>query len=211
MERVLRGLHWKSLLLYLDDVIVIGNTFEEHCSHLEELLSRFRAAGLKLKPSKCHIFQTKVDYLGHVISNEGESTNPDKVSVINDWPVPKNLTELQAFLGTVGYYQQYVEGFAAKARPLTKLNSKKKKFECTQNCQEAFEVLKQSLLQAPVLGYPDPSLNYILDTDASLDGVGAVLSQIQDGRERVILYFSNSLSGDQKNYCVTRRELLAVI
>ena len=125
--------------------------------------------------------------------------------------MPKNLTELQAFLGTVGYYRQYVEGFAAKARPLTRLNSKKVKFEWTQNCQEAFEVLKQSLLQAPVLGYPDPSLNYIIDTDASLDGVGAVLSQIQDGRERVISNFSNSLSGGQKNYCVTRRELLAVI
>ena len=82
---------------------VIGNTFEEHCGHVGEVFSRFLAAGLKLKTSKCHIFQTKVDYLGHVVCREGVSTNSDKESVINDWPVLRNLTDLQPFLGTVGF------------------------------------------------------------------------------------------------------------
>ena len=211
MEKVLHGLHWKSLLLYLDDVIVMGSDFQSHFNNLEQVLSRLRSAGLKLKPSKCHLFQTEVAYLGHVVSQNGVATDPDKVSAVAEWPAPKNLSELQSFLGTVGYYRQYVEDFAHKARPLTKLTSKNVKYVWTTECQEAFEVLRQSLLSSPVLAYPDPNLEYILDTDASLDGVGAVLLQVQDGRERVISYYSRTLSAAQRNYCVTRRELLAVV
>ena len=211
MERVLQGLHWKSLLLYLDDVIIIGNTFQQHYDNLVEVLNRLRQAGLKLKPSKCHLFQKEVIYLGHVVSSTGVSTDPEKISAVADWPVPKNLTELQSFLGLTGYYRQYVEGFATKARPLTKLTGKNVKFYWTDECQDAFDSLKQALLTAPVLGYPDPALHYILDTDASLSGVGAVLSQVQNGNERVISYYSRALSPSQQNYCVTRRELLAVV
>ena len=211
MERVLRGLHWKTLLLYLDDVIVIGDTFGNQLAHLEEVLTRFRAAGLKLKPSKCHLFQTQVNYLGHVVSKDGVATDPAKVTAVADWPVPRNLTELRAFLGTVGYYRRYVEGFASRARPLTKLTAKDIKFHWTVECQNAFDSLKQSLISAPVLGYPDPALQYILDTDASLEGVGAVLSQMQAGTERVVSYYSRVLASAERNYCVTRRELLAVV
>ena len=211
MERVLHGLHWKSLLLYLDDVIVVGKTFTEHYDHLEEVLTPFRGAGLKLKPSKCHLFKTEVNYLGHVVSHDGVATDPGKISAVANWPVPRNLTELRAFLGTVGYYRQYVESFASKARPLTRLTAKDVKFQWCSECQNAFDLLKNSLTTAPVLGYPDPALEYILDTDASLDGVGSVLSQIQAGHERVISYYSRALSSSERNYCVTRRELLAVV
>ena len=211
MERVLHGLHWKTLLLYLDDVIVIGDNFNNHLSHLEEVLARFKLAGLKLKPAKCHLFQTKVTYLGHVVSQDGVATDPEKVSAVADWPVPNNLKELQAFVGTAGYYRQYVESFASKARPLTKLNNPSTKFYWDEQCQNAFETIKQSLLTAPILGYPDPNLAYILDTDASLEGIGAVLSQVQDDQERVISYYSRALGSAERNYCVTRRELLAVV
>ena len=211
MERVLHGMHWKSLLLYLDDIIVIGNDFDNHFSRLEEVLQRFRAANLKLKPSKCHLFQTKVDYLGHVVSKHGVATDPTKVNAVANWPVPKNLSELRAFLGTVGYYRQYVDGFASTARPLTKLTGKDTKFQWSEECQVAFNSLKQALISAPVLGYPDPALEYILDTDASLEGIGAVLSQVQGGKERVISYYSRALDKSERNYCVTRRELLAVV
>ena len=88
MERILQGLHWKSLLLYLDDVIVIGKDFNDHYNHLQEVLIRRQAAGLKLKPSKCHLFQTEVRYLGHIVSRRGVSTDPDKISAVADWPVP---------------------------------------------------------------------------------------------------------------------------
>ena len=166
---------------------------------------------MKLKPSKCHLFQTEVRYLGHVVSKNGVATDPKKVAAVADWPVPKSLTELRAFLGTVGYYRQYVENFAEKARPLNQLTNKDVKFQWSAECELAFSSLKQSLLTAPVLGYPDPSLAYILDTDASLVGVRAVLSQVQDGKERVISYYSQSLTRAERNYCATRRELLAVV
>ena len=211
MERVLHGLHWKTLLLYLDDVIVIEKDFDSHMSHLEEVLVHFRFAGLKLKPSKCHLFQTKFAYLGNVVSKDGVATDPAKVSAVADWPVPQNLKELQAFIGTAGYYRQYVENFASKARPLTKLNNPDIKFSWNEECQAAFDELKKSLLTAPVLGYPDPAISYILDTDASLEGIGAVLSQVQNGKERVVSYYSRVLSTPERNYCVTRRELLAVV
>ena len=211
MERVLHGLHWKSLLLYLDDIIVIGNSFDNHYQNLKEVLSRLRAAGLKLKPAKCHLFQTKVAYLGHVVSCDGVATDPDKTAAVANWPIPRYLSELRAFLGTVGYYRQYIPSFSSKARPLNVLTSKHVQFKWTTECQDAFQSLKHSLMVSPVLGYPDPSLSYSLDTDASLDGVGAVLSQVQNGQERVISYYSRSLSIPERNYCVTRRELLAVV
>lgn len=211
MERVMHGLHWKSLLLYLDDVIVIGKDFQDQYEHLKEVLTRLRSAGLKLKPSKCHLFQTEVRYLGHVVSKQGVATDPEKTTAIADWPIPRNVSELRGFLGTVGYYRQYVNNFASKSRPLTKLTGKHEKFQWTIECQNAFDVLKQSLLTAPVLGYPDAALEYILDTDASLEGVRAVLSQVQAGHERVISYYSRALSPAERNYCVTRRELLAVV
>ena len=96
-------------MLYLDDVIITGKNFNDHYNHLQEVLIRLQAAGLKLKPSKCHLFQTEVRYLGHVVSRGGVSTDPDKISAVPDWPVSQNLLNLQAFLGTVGYDRQYVE------------------------------------------------------------------------------------------------------
>ena len=124
MEQVFQGLHWKTLLLYLDDVIVIAPDFETHLRRLEEVLKRLRQAGLKLKPSKCALLQAKVQYLGHVVSADGISTDPEKIEAVRDCPPPSDLKELQAFLGTVGYYRQYLADFATIAKPLTVLTSK---------------------------------------------------------------------------------------
>jgi transposase InsO family protein len=211
MEMVLRGLHWKTLLIYLDDVIVFSNSLEEHCDRLAEVFQRLRSAGLKLKPSKCELFRTKVNYLGHVVSSQGVSTDPDKVKAVQEWPTPQCLTQLKAFLGTVGYYRRYIPDYATIAKPLTRLTSKKLAKDWDDECNEAFKKLKESLVSAPVLGYPDPALPYVLDTDASKWAVGAVLSQVQEGRERVIAYFSKTFSPAELNYCTTRKELLAVI
>ena len=128
MENVFRGLHWKTLLLYLDDVIVVGNTFENHCNRLEEVFSRLRTAGLKLKPSKCELFQTEVKYLGHIVSNAGVATDPVKIESVSNWPIPSNVAEIRSFLGTVGYYRQYIKSFASVAKPLTHLTKKGEKF-----------------------------------------------------------------------------------
>ena len=139
------------------------------------MFQRFTAAHLKLKPSKCTLFQNEVRYLGHV-SKDGVSTDPEKVSALADWSTPKCLAELQAFLGTIGYYLQCIKGFASLAKPLTRLTGKEYPCCWDEATQTAFEQLKESLVQAPILQYPDCSLPYIIDTDASQDGYGAVLS-----------------------------------
>ena len=121
MEQVVHELHWKTLLLYLDNIIVIAPDFETHLDRLGEVLGRLRGAGLKFKPAKCELLQTKVSYLRRVVSQWEVSMDPEKIEAVAQWPVPKDLKELQAFLGTVGYYRQYRPGFATRAKPLTGL------------------------------------------------------------------------------------------
>ena len=211
MERVVAGLQWQTLLVYLDDVIVYGSSVLEEIQRLREVLRRFRLAGLKLKPSKCHLFKQSVGYLGHVVSKEGIATDPDKIEAVKSWPSPTNIKEVRSFLGLASYYRRYIRGFADVARPLHRLTEKARKFLWDKECEEAFQTLKGRLQQAPILAYPNPEGDFILDTDASGDGIGAVLSQIQQGEERVIAYASRTLSRPERNYCVTRRELLAVV
>ena len=144
------------------------------------------------------------------MSATGVATDPEKVVAVKEWPRPQGIKQLQAFLGTVGYYRQYIPGFATVAQPLHRLTSQKTDWSWEEAEQNSFELLQRKLMTAPVLEYPDPSQIYILDTDASGFGVGAVLSQEQ-GVERVIAYYSKTFSPLERNYCVTRRELLATV
>jgi len=124
MEQVLSRLHWKTLLIYLDDAIVISSDFTTHVSRLREVFDCLRAAGLKLKPSKCALLQPEVTYLGHVVGCDGVATDPEKVQAVKEWTVLRDLSELHAFLGLVGYYRQYIPGFAGVAQPLNQLTAK---------------------------------------------------------------------------------------
>ena len=211
MERVMNGLQWEILLVYLDDIIVYGSSIEEEIHRLETTFQRLRAAKLKLKPSKCNLFQKEVLYLGHVVSEQGVSTDPAKIEAVKDWPVPTNVTAVRSFIGTASYYRRFMQGFANIARPLHQLMGKNVKFKWSVDCQVAFETLRDRLISAPILAYPDFTKSFILDTDASGYGMGAVLSQEHDGVERVIAYGSKTLKRNEMNYCVTRRELLAVV
>jgi len=157
MEQVLSGLHWKTLLIYLDDVIVISPDFETHVSRLREVFERLRGAGLKLKPSKCALLQPKVKYLRHIVGRNGVETDPEKVRAIEDWVTPQDLTRLRAFLGLVGYYRQYIPDFAGIAQPLNQLTTKGVTWQWTPVEQGAFDRLKGCLLTAPILAYPDPT------------------------------------------------------
>jgi len=186
MEQVLRGLHWKTLQVYLDDIIVISPDFSTHISRLREVFERLRGASLKLKPSKCTLLQPEVKYLGHIVSRNGVATDPKKVRAVKDWVTPQDLAGLRAFLGLVGYHRQYIPDFAGVAQPLNRLTAKGVTWQWTSVEQRAFDCLKSRLLEAPILTYPDPTLEYILDTDASDQNVGAVLSQVQEGREVVV-------------------------
>ena len=211
MEKVMKGLQWEILLIYLDDVIVYGKTVQEEIERLRITFSRLRAANLKLKPSKCHLFQTSVLYLGHIVSAEGVMTDPDKIKAIKEWPTPRCVKEVRSFLGLASYYRRFIQGFADIASPLHELTSKAKQFQWSEPCENAFQELQLRLQNAPILAYPLPEGDFVLDTDASAEAMGAVLSQVQDGEEKVIAYFSKKFSKAERNYCVTRRELLAVV
>jgi predicted aspartyl protease len=211
MEYLLAGLHWETCLIYLDDIIVFADTFEQHIERLGNVLTKVQGGGLKISPKKCHFFQTKVHFLGHVVSNQGIATDPEKVTAVKEWPTPKNVHEVRSFLGTCSYYRRFIQSFADIARPLHKLTEKTTPFVWSSNCEMAFKTLQLSLVTAPILGYPDMNDPFTLDTDASGFGIGAVLSQIHEGTERVVAYFSKTLGKAERNYCVTRRELLAII
>ena len=171
----------------------------------------FRRASLTLKPKKCHLFQKEVEYLGHLISERGITCSQKKIKAVEDWPIPRDKTEVRSFLGLLNYYRRFIPDFATVAFPLTKLTQKKIKFSWNEKCQYSFERLQFLLVSAPILGYPKREGDFILDTDGSQMGIGAVLSQIQDGEERVIAYASKALNKAQQRYCTTYIELLAVV
>ncbi|KAI5725816.1 hypothetical protein M8J77_020471 [Diaphorina citri] len=211
MDCVLRGLTWKTCLVYLDDIIVIGKTFQEHVENLKAVFLRLRSAHLKLGPKKCNLFRTEVKYLGHIVSADGVKTDPDKIEAVKSWPVPKDKHEVRSFLGLATYYRRFIKGFADIARCLHRLTEKGRQFVWTEECGKSFEALKRELSQAPVLHYPVPGKPFVLDTDASNTGIGAVLSQINNGSETPVAYFSRALSKPERNYCVTRKELLGLV
>ena len=213
METVLQGMQWERAVLYLDDIIVFSDSVEEHLKRLEEILQRLRAANLMLKPSKCHFFKRQVEFLGHIVSQYGVSTDPHKVEAVKEWPTPRRVRDVRAFLGLTGYYRRFIQNYGEIAKPLHELTEKNSEFIWTTERERAFQKLKSSLTTAPILGYPSAEEDdvFLLDTDASNCHIGAVLSQRQGGEEKVIAYGSKVLSKSERNYCVTRRELLAVV
>ena len=173
----------------------IPQTLIAHLDRLAEVLDRFRAAGLKLKPAKCELLQPQVSYLGHVVSADGVSTDPEKIEAVKDWKTPTCVSEVRAFLGFVGYYQRFIPDFATVAKPLNRLTSKKSDFSWGEEEEFSFQQLRRAMISTPVLAYPSPEAGFIVDTDASNDAaVHAVLSQCQGGEERAIAYYSKTFS-----------------
>jgi hypothetical protein len=211
MEMVLRGLQWKTCLIYIDDIIVFGNSFENTLENFRTVLHRLRWANLKLKVSKCELFKKEVIFLGHQVGRLGVSADPAKIEVMKSWPRPQTIVNVQSFLGTVGYYQKFIPNYGKNAAPLFLFNRKNAEFYWEEEQETAFQTLKKLMCEAPILAYPRQTGLLILDTDASDDGVGGVLSQIQDGEEKVLYYFSQTMNKHQRQYCATKRELLAVI
>jgi len=168
-------------------------------------------ANLKLKPSKCHLLCKEVNFLGHVISAGTIATDKEKTEKVASWPRPQNITEVRSFLGFASYYRRFLRNFSGIATPLHALTGKNARFFWTEECEIAFQTLKNNLISSPVMAMLLDEGEYRLDTDASNLSIGAVLSQVQNGEERVIAYGSRTLNSSEKNYCVTRRELLAIV
>lgn len=199
---------------YLDDIIVISSSFEEHVSLLLRVLDKLRSANLTVNFEKCKFFRSQLKYLGYVVDAKGLRTDPEKVEAILNYPTPSCRKDLKRFLGTATWYRRFVPNFSTIAGPLNKLTSNKKnapKFQWTPEADLAFNKLKECLVSAPVLSCPNYDLPFEVHTDASNFGVGAMLTQMVDGKEHPIAYMSRSLSGSEKNYSITERETLAVI
>ena len=213
MDVVMSGLHLDVCLVYLDDIVVFSKTIEEHVERLVRVLGRLRSAGLKLKPEKCRLMQRSVSFLGHVVSDRGIATDPEKTRMVSEWPVPVSVKEVRSFLGLTGYYRRFVKNYASIAAPLHTLTKKDQPFvwtELTEETQEAFEALKEALTSPSVFAMPNDTGEFVLDTDACDRTIGDVLSQMQDGVEKVIAYAGRSLD-KRDNYCTTRKEWLAIV
>ena len=214
MTYVLQNMLWKNVLVYLDDIIILGRTFEEHRCVLESVLQRFREHNLKFKPKKCELFRTEVDFLGRRVGRNGISIPEAKIKSVLEWPVPVTKTDLESFLGFINYHRDFIEALADKAAPLYQLVKETRpneKLIWESEHQSIFDDLIRCMVSAPVLAYPDATGLFILDVDASGVAIGAELSQIQDNSERVIAYASQALSSVQRRYCTTRKELLALV
>jgi len=210
MQKVLKGYIGTKCLLYLDDIIVYGKTFEEVFQNLQDVFARFDKYNLKLKAKKCKLFQRKVNFLGHVVSEAGIECDPKKIEKINQIVPPKNRSEVRSILGLGNYYRRFIKDYGHIVSPLQRLTRKDVTFSWGEREDLALETLKRAFCSTPILAFPDFSKEFIVDTDASSYAIGGVLSQIQDGQEKVIMYGSKVLSGSQLRWCTTRRELWAV-
>lgn len=216
MSQVLRGLHWKIVLCYIDDLVILSKSFKEHLEHLHLVFTRLREANLTLHPEKCHFGLERVMFLGHILSKDGVSVDTAKTDKVRNFPIPKSQTELKSYLGLCNYYRRFVKGFANIASPLNNLlkGNKKGKFkpgDWTEDCQNAFETLKTALTTAPVLGFPNMNKDFYLSADASGTALGYVLGQKDHGKENVIAYGGRALSKHERNWSVTDQECLAII
>ena len=210
MTKVLGGI--EQTVVYLDDILIFSKSLEQHYEALDKVLDQIGKAGLRINPEKCHILKTEVKFLGHVINDKGIQTDPSKLEAIKTFEKPKCVKNLRSFLGICNYYRRFIKDYATKAKTLEQLcGLNKKKLLWTDACDAAFAEMKEALTTPPILGFPDFQKEFILDTDASFDTIGAVLSQRdKNGRERVIAYGSHSMNNHEKGYCITRKELLAM-
>ena len=221
VQLVLKKVPSSMALPYLDDVCVHSKDIATHLVALRKVFQAYRDAGLKLKPSKCALFQDEITYLGHDVSAAGIKPSKKHVEIIKDWPMPETRTQIRTFLGILGYHSQHIQNYAAAAEPLRQYQREvepkmeKKVFEMSFEAQTAFLRLREVLRSGPILAYPDWNSPepFIVDTDWSHDAscIGGVLSQKQNGIERVIAYSAKRLKGARLNYSSNKGEIWAII
>lgn len=210
MTVAMSGLNYESCFIYLDDLIIFGNSLQNHNINLTKVLQRLRKVNLKLNPSKCDFLKKEILYLGHIISSDGISPDPEKLKAIVQYPIPQNADEAKRFVAFANYYRKFINNFAQIAQPLNELSRKGKIFVWTEKCQLSFDKLKQAITNPPLLQYPNFSENntFILKTDASGYAIGSILCNSND---KPIAFASRVLNKAEQNYCTIEKELLAIV
>nr|GFC28376.1 putative reverse transcriptase domain-containing protein [Tanacetum cinerariifolium] len=207
MNRVCKPYLDKFVIVFIDDILIYSKDEKEREEHLRKILEFLKKEELYAKFSKCEFWIPKVQFIGHVIDNQGIHMDPVEIESVKDWASPKSPTEIHQFLGLTGYYRRFIEGFSKVAKPMTKLTQKKVEFKWGDKQEAAFQLLKQKLCSAPILALPEGSEDSIVYCDASNKGLGAVLMQ----KEKVISYASHQLKIYEKNYTTHDLELGAVV
>jgi hypothetical protein len=197
----------KFVLVFIDDILVYLKTKEEHEEHLKIVLQTLRKHKLYAKFDKFNFYQRRIQYLGHVISEEGIAVDPEKIRVVMEWPIPKDVDDIRSFMGITGYYHRFIEGFSKITYPITSLQKKGIRFIWSQNFQESFIKLKEMLTTTPILGVADPNKDFTVCMDVSKEGLGGVLTQ----EGHVIYYESRKLKEHEQNYVTHDLELAIVI
>jgi len=193
MTKVFKDVGDSFLMVFVDDLNVHNEEWQDHLQHLGAVLSRLREVNLKLNPNKCCFATASVIFVGHVVNKERTRPDPSKIDVVRGFPTPTTVTTVRSFLGLTGYYRNYIKGYSKLAGPLFKLTKKDVAFVWIQDCQRAFDALKKALMGAPILVRPNFKEPFCLDVDWSTKGVGAILSQKEGRFERVIAYASKAL------------------
>ncbi|MGL4388093.1 MAG: reverse transcriptase domain-containing protein, partial [Brevinema sp.] len=211
MNTILTGLNGMQCFVYLDDIVVYSKTLKEHIDRLRNVFTRISENNLKLQPDKCEFLRKEVAYLGHIITSKGLLPNPEKIKAVKDYPVPKNVKDIQAFFGLAGYYRRFIKDFSKIVKPINKLLIKGTEFKWDKEQQNAFEYLKEKLTTAPLLQYPNFNRQFTLTTDASNYAIGSVLSQTNDNSDLPVAYASRTLNNTEINYSTIEKELLAIV
>jgi hypothetical protein len=197
----------KFVVVFIDDILVYSKNEDEHTEHLHIVLQRLRDHCLYAKLSKCDFWLREIKFLGHTISQDGISVDPEKVQEVMNWKPPTTVRQIRSFLGLAGYYQRFIPDFSRIAKPLTELLKKGVKYEWSHKCEDAFHTLRQQLTTAPVLAQPDNTKPFEVYCDASGTGLGCVLMQ----DNRVIAYASQALRPHEQKYPTHDLELADVV
>lgn len=199
------------VIVFLDDILIFSKNKEDHMKHVQRVLQVLRDNKLYAKESKCEFFKTEISFLGHVINEHGVHMETSKVAAVTDWPTPVDASQVRAFLGLAGYYRKFVKNFSRISSPLSELLKKDVKFEWSLEADTAFKALKTAVSTSPVLILPDPSVEYIVDTDSSGFAIGAALLQDQGRGVQPIAFMSKKMLDAEKNYTVREQEMLAIV
>jgi len=212
LDSIFHDVKFKYVFNYLDDLLVYSESFEDHLRHLEEVLIRLRGAGLTVNPDKVSFAKSEISFLGHLVSSRGVCIDPARTQAIRDFPPPKDAKGIARFVGMVNFYRRFIPNIAELAAPLNLLRRKGAKFTWGEEQQTSFDLLKEAIMQPPVLAMPDFGRKFILQTDASSVAVAAVLSQEVDGVRQPIAYASRTLTHcEKKSSSVYELECLAVV